>query len=158
MTTLSVIVPLGFVGQYIHDEHGNDTGGPDEFEHMAPLSDAKDGVELVIIDRAWPNRWSRVQEVLGDLIGRGALVYAPPMPGKLIENGYRSCCAMRNAGAILSSGDILAFVDDYVSLEGRYAPEIIEHFERTGLVLCPVSLPSIDQGTPEGPPSDCGGR
>jgi hypothetical protein len=76
----------------------------------------------------------------------------------MIENGYRACCAMRNTGAILSRGDILAFVDDYVWLEGRFVQEIIEHFERTGLVLCPVSLPSIDQATPDGPPSDFGGH
>lgn len=158
MTTLSVIVPMGFVGQFIHDEFGNDTHGPDEFEHMAPLADTEEGVELIIIDRDWPNRWGRVQEVLGVLIDRNVLVYAPPKPGTMIESGYRACCTMRNSGAILSSGDILAFVDDYVSLEGRFVPEIIDHYERTGLVLCPVTLPSIDQATPEGPPSDFGGH
>ena len=158
MTTLSVVVPLGFINQYIHDEFGNDTGGGDEFYHMAPIMKVKDGIELVIIDRAWPTRWHRVEEELGELVARGAVIYAPPKPSPFVENGYRACCCMRNTGAICSSGDILAFVDDYVMLEGEFVQEIIEHYQRTGLVLCPVCLPKIDQNTPDGPPSDCGGH
>lgn len=161
MTTLSIIVSMGFVEQknlfnLADNSYGHEG---DEFNHMAPLKDAKSDIELIIVDRAWPNRWDRAQEALGDLIEQGRVAYIPSKPSVLFDSGYRTCCVMRNSGAICSTGKLLAFVDDYIWLDPIATDRVCEYFDETGGgILCPVYMKEADLRTPEGPPSDFGGH
>lgn len=156
MTILSIIVTLGFVDQKA--QPGQAREGWDEFDHMVPLADVAGDIELIIVDRAWPSRWNRVEEALGKLLEQNRVVYIPPKKSKLVDNGYRACCSMRNAGAICSVGKLLAFVDDHFYLGADATDEVVRYFCETGGVLCPVARDEIDRRTPEGKPSDCGGH
>jgi hypothetical protein len=151
MRTLSIILPLGFVNQVPdHNDYG------DEFGHMAPLVEANCDVELIIVDRAWPNRWDRVEAMLGSMIDRVA--YVPPKPSVFIDHGYRAVSSMRNAGAICSDGHLLAFVDDHLVLDPRVTEVVCEHYLETGRILCPADSLKGRATIPEGPASDFSGH
>jgi hypothetical protein len=152
MRTLSIILPLGFIHQ--RNEERPELG--DEFAHMAPLAEAQCDVELIIVDRAWPYRWQRVEDTLGGMLDRVA--YIAPKPSVFVDHGYRAVSSMRNAGAICSSGKVLAFVDDHLILEPRAAEAVCEHYEETGRVLCPVDREDVDARTPEGAASEFSGH
>lgn len=151
MRTLSIILPLGFVNQV---PDANDYG--DEFGHMAPLVEANCDVELIIVDRAWPDRWDRVEAMLGAMLDRVA--YVPPKPSVFIDHGYRAVSSMRNAGALCSDAHLLAFVDDYLVLEPRATEAVCEHYLTTGRILCPVDRVDGRAPIPQGPASDFSGH
>ena len=144
---LSVVVTLGFVRQ--EGLEASDRG--DEFDHMAPLCDANCDVELVIVDRAWPQRWNRVVEALKPLIDRGKLKYIPPKPSPVLEIGFRASASMRNAGAICSNGELIMFIDDFFWLDPRVFEQVVEAWDKDKLVLCPVMLPDYEPPEGSGP-------
>jgi hypothetical protein len=147
MPTLSIIVTLGFVRQ--RNLSAPELG--DEFDHIAALVGAKGGFELILVDRAWPERWFRVQEALGPLLDR--VKYIPPKPSPIIDMGYRAVNVMRNSAAIVTAGDMLAFVDDFLYLDAASADRMIEYFEAHRRLLCPVISADLERAIPEGPPS-----
>jgi hypothetical protein len=129
---ISIIVSLGFIKQ------GNmgDLSLGDEFDHLAPIAKAQCNWELVIVDRAWPTRFGRVEEALGSVIDR--VKYVPCKPSRMVEIGYRAVNAQRNSGAIVSQGDLLMFLDDFLLIDPLVVDEIHWTFYEQGLVLCPV--------------------
>jgi hypothetical protein len=132
--TLSIIVTMGFINQ----KSLGSPGRGDEFDHMAPAAKANAPIELIIVDRAWPNRWDRVQQALGGMLDK--VKYIPPKPSKLIDIGYRAVNSMRNAGAIVSRGELLAFVDDYMWLDHKSIEAVWHEFESYNKILCPVYM------------------
>lgn len=160
MTTLSIIVSMGFIQQRnllgLVDYAVGHSG--DEFDHMAPLIGSNADFELIIVDRAWPDRWGMVKDSLGGLIEKEKLAYMPSKSSVLLDSGYRACCVMRNSGAICSTGDLLAFVDDYIWMDPAGVDRICEYYDETGGIICPVYSTEADFRTPEGPPSDFGGH
>lgn len=154
MHDLSIVVTFGYVGQteIEHKERG------DEVDHLAPLNSASSDFELIIVDRDWPNRWDKLSSVLAPIMRKGLVKYIPSKPSEMINHGYRACCAMRNSGAIVSNGNVLAFVDDHILLLHDSTDAVCSHFKNTGRVLCPVITTDIDSRTPDGAPSDFGGH
>jgi len=137
---LSIIVTMGFDNQV-------NLGAPeigDEFDHMAMAADADADFELVIVDRAWPNRWGRVQEALGSMLHR--VHYIPPKPCELVDRGYRAVNSMRNSGAMCSRGEVLLYVDDYFQLDARSIERVCEVFEAERKLLCPVYMENFGPG------------
>jgi len=132
---LSVIVPLGYIDQVslFNKELG------DEFGHAAGLTKAKKEVELILVDRAWPTRWDLARKALGDFVEK--TMYIPPRPSNALRMSYRACGRMRNSGAIVSTGDIVVFVDDYIYVDGEVADKCIVYYEDTGELLTPVYKP-----------------
>jgi hypothetical protein len=143
MSKLSVIVAMGFVNQ--RNLERPELG--DEFDHMAPLAQARSEVELVIVDRAWPSRWDRVKDTMGAMLDRVA--YIPPKPSAIVDHGYRAASSMRNSGAIASRGNLLAFIDDFCLLDGGVADEVCRFFAETGKVLCPLFHESVAESIPD---------
>jgi hypothetical protein len=141
MTTLSIIVSMGFINQ---KNLGDESLG-DEFDHMAAVADAQADIELIIVDRAWPTRWPRVQEALASMLDR--VLYVAPRRTELMRRGYRAVSSMRNSGAACSNGEVLAFVDDYILLEPKAAEAVCSVWEQKQRLLSPVYNPSTE---PEG--------
>jgi hypothetical protein len=133
MTTLSIIVAMGFPNQEsLVPERG------DEFDHMAPAIDADADFELVIVDRAWPTRWPRVQAALEGVLER--VMYVAPRRTELLRRGYRAVSSMRNSGAACSNGEVLVFVDDYMHLDPRAIEAMCETWRREQRLLSPVYM------------------
>lgn len=132
MDLLSIIIPIGFVNQQVL--RGVKRG--DEIDHLAPVIDVKSPVELVIVDAAWPSRWDRIQEVLGEIIDK--VRYVSPKPSVIFDYGYRSTSNTRNSGAIVSLGDLLIFVDDFILVDSESIDAVCEEFENTGRLLHPT--------------------
>jgi hypothetical protein len=114
----------------------------DEFDHMTPAVEAEVPLELIIVDRAWPSRWDRVKQALGGMLDR--VQYIPSKPSKLLDMGYRAVNVMRNSGAIVSSGDLLAFVDDFCWLDPKSIEASWREFSKFKRILCPVFSESIE--------------
>jgi hypothetical protein len=138
MTTLSIIVSLGFVDQ----KNLGDVSLGDEFDHMAPAAKADADAELVIVDRVWPARWPRVKEALASMLDRVA--YVAPRRTELLQRGYRAVSAMRNSGAMCSNGELLAFVDDFMSLDPSAIEAMCKLWKEERRVLCPVYMPVME--------------
>jgi len=140
---LSIIVTMGFINQ--DNEEMPYLG--DEFDHFYGIWSAQAPFELIVVDRAWPRRWCRMARIFGKPPVCN-IKYIPCKPSLFAENGFRAVNAMRNSGAIVSSGDILAFVDDFFEMNS--GPRVISHskpnpideilwaYKEEGIILCPV--------------------
>jgi hypothetical protein len=141
---LSIVVALGFI--YQRNEERPELG--DEFDHFTPLRDAENDVELIIVDRAWPKRWGRVEAACAEFPDRVA--YIPPRSTAAIRHGFRAASSMRNSGALVASGDLLAFVDDFCLLDGSVADAVCKHFDDHRQILCPLFHENQEAQIPEG--------
>jgi len=150
---ISIVVTMGFINQ---DNIEIPELG-DEFDHFDGIWEADAPFELVIIDRAWPTRWSRMARIFNEnakleRIQRTnhnfSIKYIPCKPSVFVDIGYRAVNAMRNTGAIVSSGDIIVFVDDFFVLTPESIEQIWEAYEKDGSLLCPVHRKEV------GPPED----
>jgi hypothetical protein len=142
--TLSVIVPIGFINQ--KNEERPERG--DEFDHCAAIRSATQDVEIIIVDRAYPDRWDHVERAFDGKLGN--VMYVPPKPSKVIGFGYRAASSMRNSGALVSTGSVLAFVDDFCWLDGAVADEVCKQYLETGDVLCPLFHDNQEPQIPQG--------
>ena len=135
MAKLSIIVPMGFVNQTCLEEGCK--ANTSEILFMQSLAKAKKDFELIIVDRNWPHRWKDVEHFLYKFIDK--VMYIPPRPSVLIGYGFRVCGGMKNNGAIVSTGDVIAFTDDFTDIDGEVADKMVDYYEQTGNVLCPVT-------------------
>jgi hypothetical protein len=152
---ISIIVTMGFINQ---DNVENPYLG-DEFDHFDGIWEANAPFELIVVDRAWPRRWSRMARIFGEKLWQERIEnencvggsynieevrfkcpikYIPCKPSLFAENGFRAVNAMRNSGAVVASGDILAFVDDFFEMKPYPIEKMWEAYERYRIILCPV--------------------
>jgi len=145
---VSIILTLGYVDQEINTSpHGalpgecRDPDAGDEIDHAGAIQSATAPWELVIVDRMWPRRWGRVAEVFGK--DNENVRYIPPKPSEILDLGYRAVSTMRNAGAIMATGNLFAFVDDFCKLEGATVDMMWLFLQEENLLLTPVIFPSM---------------
>ena len=129
---MSVIVAMGYTGQ---TNVGHPASG-DEFDHLRGVADAKSNIEIVIVDRAWPNRVKRVAHALEPMLAR--VRYIPPRPTILMKRGYFCVSSTMNSGAVASRGELLMFVGDFLRLNGAVLDEIVKFYYDKGQLLHPV--------------------
>jgi hypothetical protein len=127
---LSVVVALGYTEQR---SEGNPALG-DEFDHVAPALGAE-GVELILVDRAWPSRWDRVEATCGHHMDR--VKYIPPRPTELQRRGYFCVASTFNSGAIVARGHLLMFVGDFLRLNAAVLHAVNVEFDATQQLLHP---------------------
>jgi hypothetical protein len=105
---MSVVVILGFKTEDQVTTAHNPVG--DEFDHMAGLARLERPFELIVVDRAWPDRQHRMEEVFG---ARCRWRYIPPRPSEWVKRGMWSVSCSMNSGAICSVGELLVMSGDF---------------------------------------------
>jgi hypothetical protein len=142
---MSIVACMGFVNQATSREGDPFLG--DEFEHLAGFRDLSEDHQLVIVDRAWPRRWNRICSVFGRGTALGAVRYIPPKPSEFVIRGFRAASAMRNSGAICASGDLLIFLDDFISIDAEVFDQVWRAYQTENVLLHPF-LQRIDTDAP----------
>lgn len=126
---LSVLVVLGYVDQKNSAQYLGD-----EFDYAAPALGNPD-VELVFIDRAWPDRWDLVKRACK--LGLNQVRYIPPRPTDFQVRGLFCVGSAFNAGAVVSRGKLLMCIGDFLRLNTPVLEAVIKEYEETGRTLHP---------------------
>lgn len=102
----SITVILGYVGQKSHEPEV-----PNEIAALKGLCDVEVPIELIIVDRAWPERWDLITDTLPGMLER--VRYVPVRPTQYVEKGMFAVSGAMNSGAICSTGELLLSSGDF---------------------------------------------
>jgi hypothetical protein len=128
---LSIIVIMGYVGQ-----ESLDPDVADEIACLRRLPEADIPLEVVIADRAWPVRWCRIREELGDMLDR--VRYVPVRPSEWVRRGMYVVSGAMNSGAICSSGSLLLMSGDHSLYDPRQLEMMYTAWFNSEILYAPV--------------------
>lgn len=132
---LSIIVPMGH--KYQVNTELPELG--DEFKHLTPALSCDVPVEIIIVDRYWPERWDFVRKAFEGEPGEFWRVhYIPPMPTELLNRNYHTLALSLNSGAIASKGELLLWVDDFFYMDADSLRAVWQYYTEDDILLYPV--------------------
>jgi hypothetical protein len=128
---LSIIVIMGYVGQECLEPNVRD-----EIDCLGLLPEVKVPLEITIVDRAWPHRWGRIRQVLGDMLDR--VRYVPVRPTEWVRRGMYSVSGAMNSGGICSSGSLLLMSGDHSFYSPRQMDMMYSAWHAENVLYAPV--------------------